>query len=89
MIDILQESLNSTLVKNIRKDLRHLPEVSQTLADLDIAMGFLTSIGGKPGLSVVGFMEGTLHMDISLCSPQVGVILVNLFSTSATKCSLC
>jgi len=47
----------------IEKELtQKLPEVNDLLANLDIAVGFLVSVGGAPDMLIVKFMVDTLKM---------------------------
>ncbi|XP_070580810.1 E3 ubiquitin-protein ligase rnf213-alpha-like [Ptychodera flava] len=58
-----QEPLSKAIQRQIISELRSLPEVSDSLACLDIAIGFLASCGGKPGQLIKKYLIETLKMD--------------------------
>ena len=66
-----QEPLGRTEQSRIQNELRHLPEVTLSLANLDIAIGFLVSVGGLPDSLLADFMTKTLGMRASIHSQQV------------------
>ena len=47
----------------MERDLKHrLTDVTDLLASLNIAVGFLVSIGGDPEMNILRFMSDTLKM---------------------------
>lgn len=61
----IQEPLSNQ--SSIEKELgQKLVEVTELLADLDITVGFLMSVGGDPNASLIQFMTDTLHMKCRL-----------------------
>ncbi|KAK3585575.1 hypothetical protein CHS0354_036762 [Potamilus streckersoni] len=67
---IAQESLSSGVKQKISEEFRSLPDLCQALDNLDIAISFLKSIGGKPDNNLDKFMVETLKMEQSLYSPK-------------------
>lgn len=60
-ISVFQEPFTSA--PTIEKELHQkLTDVNDLLADLDIAVGFLVSIGGNPNDNLVHFMTDVLKM---------------------------
>ncbi len=51
------------LMQQIRNEQRDLIEVNDSLSSLDIAIGFLVSVGGEPNRPLLDFVTGTLKMD--------------------------
>ncbi|XP_070580814.1 E3 ubiquitin-protein ligase rnf213-alpha-like isoform X2 [Ptychodera flava] len=62
---IPQEPLSKAIQHQILSELRSLPEVSDSLACLDIAIGFLASSGGKPDMHVIKYLVSILKMERS------------------------
>jgi hypothetical protein len=58
----LQEALPVDVQQEIQNDLNHLPTLSDMLNSLDIAIGFLVSIGGEPATPLIDFLKEKLHM---------------------------
>jgi len=51
---------------DIEKELsQKLPELNDLLAKLDVAVGFLVSVGGDADVRIVKFMVDTLKMKLS------------------------
>ena len=46
----------------MERELIHLADVSDLLASLNIAVGYLVSIGGDPEMKILRFMSDTLKM---------------------------
>ena len=67
----LQEPLGQPEQRRISNELRHLTDLTNSLANLDIAIGFLVSVGGEPESLLASFMTGTLRMKTSIHSQQV------------------
>ncbi|KAH3728216.1 hypothetical protein DPMN_054167 [Dreissena polymorpha] len=68
--NIPQEHLNSAVKKQICEELRSLPDVCETLDNLNIAISFLKTTGGNPAMPIHRFIEETLRMDKSLLSQK-------------------
>ncbi len=51
------------LTQQIRNEQRHLTEINDSLASLDIAIGFLVSVGGESNRPLLEFITDTLRMD--------------------------
>ena len=62
-ISISQDSLAGSLQQQICGVLRHLTELNDSLATLDITIGFLVSVGGDCDMPVLDFIRGTLKME--------------------------
>ncbi|KAI0227840.1 hypothetical protein LSAT2_021675 [Lamellibrachia satsuma] len=67
---IAQESLGLVEQHRIRNEMCHLTDLTNSLANLDIAIGFLVSVGGQPETLLVKFMTDTLGMPASIHSQQ-------------------
>ena len=52
--------------QQILKMYARLPDVSDAIATLDIAIGFLISVGGKPDTAIDEFLSTQLHMEQTL-----------------------
>ena len=59
----LQEILSHMEQQQILTMYQHLPDVSDAIATLDIAIGFLVSVGGKPDMAIDEFLSKQLHME--------------------------
>ncbi|XP_052243455.1 E3 ubiquitin-protein ligase RNF213-like [Dreissena polymorpha] len=68
--NIPQEHLNPAVKKQIFEELRSLPDVCESLDNLDIAISFLKTTGGDPAMPLHRFIEETLQMDKSLLSQK-------------------
>ncbi|KAK2149470.1 hypothetical protein NP493_2985g00001, partial [Ridgeia piscesae] len=67
---IPQETLGRAEQSRIQKELHHLPDVTNSLTNLDIAIGFLVSVGGQPDALLTDFMSKTLGMRVGIHSQQ-------------------
>ncbi|XP_053396355.1 E3 ubiquitin-protein ligase rnf213-alpha-like [Mercenaria mercenaria] len=65
---IPQVALDATVKTQICNDIRLLPDLCQSLTNLDITIGFLKSTGGQPEQNLHDFMVKTLQMDFSVLS---------------------
>ncbi|XP_060599995.1 E3 ubiquitin-protein ligase RNF213-like [Ruditapes philippinarum] len=65
---IPQVTLDSTVRTQICNDIRHLPELWQSLTNTDIAISFLKTTGGHPEQNLHAFMTDTLQMESSIPS---------------------
>ena len=70
-----QESFNSSIQLKVVSESRHLTEVTDSLATLDIALGFLVSVGGDADTRLADFISKTLEMKKSLHSATVSTVL--------------
>ena len=68
---VLQESLTSALKHQIGAEIRSLPDLCQSLGNLDVSISFLKSVGGDPEQNLHGFMSETLKMENPLLSQKV------------------
>ena len=59
-----QEPLSAAEQNAIIQELRHLPELCDYLATLDIALGFLVSVGGDPRTKLEDFVSEKLKMTV-------------------------
>ncbi|XP_077980160.1 E3 ubiquitin-protein ligase rnf213-alpha-like [Glandiceps talaboti] len=60
---IPQEALSKAIQHQILSELRSLTDVCDSLACLDIAIGFLATSGGKPDMLVTKYLTTVLKMD--------------------------
>ncbi|XP_063442805.1 E3 ubiquitin-protein ligase RNF213-like [Mytilus trossulus] len=69
---VKQERLNPAVRSQICGELhmRNLPELCDSLDNLDIAISFLKSVGPNPSMSLSDFMENTLKIDKPLISTK-------------------
>jgi hypothetical protein len=67
----MQEALPARVQQEIQNDLNYLPALSDMLNSLDIAIGFLVSIGGDPAAPLIGFLKEKLRMKTSVFVPKV------------------
>ena len=63
----------------ISAEIRSLPDLCQSLDNLDVSISFLKSVGGDPEHNLHGFMSETLKMENPLLSQKVGDLLFNPF----------
>ncbi len=59
---MLQEALPVRVQQEIQNDLTYLPALSDMLNSLDIAIGFLISVGGEPTALLIEFLQKKLCM---------------------------
>ncbi|KAK2177038.1 hypothetical protein NP493_621g02052 [Ridgeia piscesae] len=59
---IFQEPLGQAEHRRICSEMRDLTDMTNSLANLDIAIGFLVSVGGQPDSLLMAFMKDTLEM---------------------------
>ena len=67
-----QEPLTLAVKHQIGAEIRSLPDLCQSLDNLDISISFLKSVGGDPEQNLHGFMLETLKMENPLLSQKVG-----------------
>ncbi|XP_053396012.1 E3 ubiquitin-protein ligase rnf213-alpha-like [Mercenaria mercenaria] len=67
---IKQENLNASVKKQICNEMKSLPDVCQSLYNLDIAISFLKSTGGLPEKNLHEYMKKTLQMETTLSSQK-------------------
>ena len=67
----MQEETPKWDQEDIEKDFRHLAVVSETLAKLDITLGFLNTIGGGKNDGLVDFANNILKMDFVVQNAKV------------------
>lgn len=69
----VKERLNPAVRSQICGELhmRNLPELCDSLDNLDITISFLKSVGPNPNMSLSDFMENTLKIDKPLISTKV------------------
>ncbi|XP_077862842.1 E3 ubiquitin-protein ligase rnf213-alpha-like [Saccoglossus kowalevskii] len=60
---IQQESLSKAIQHQIVSEMKSLTDVCDSLACLDIAIGFLASSGGKADMYIIKYLVDTLKMD--------------------------
>ena len=69
---LLKVPLTAALTRQIEIECRDFVQLSESLANLEIAIGFLQSVGGQPDSLLADFMTKTLSMqEPVLCSPKV------------------
>ena len=73
-LSLMQRPFSPALKSQIRADARIMVEVSDCLANLDIAIGFLVSVGGDPEKSLHSFMTDTLQMGARGLTPRVSIL---------------
>ena len=67
-----QVPFTAAITKQIENECRDFVQLSESLANLEIAIGFLQSVGGQPESSLVEFMTKTLSMEEPVsCSQKV------------------
>lgn len=83
-VALLQVPLSTVLKKQICEDIRDLPDLCATIYNLDIAISFLKTTGGKPDTNLYEYMFKTLQIERPLASLKVILIkaLVCCCSTS-------
>ncbi|XP_053388236.1 E3 ubiquitin-protein ligase rnf213-alpha-like [Mercenaria mercenaria] len=67
---IPQAGINAAEKTQICSDIRYLPDMCQSLDNLDIAIGFLKSTGGNQEQNLHEYMVKTLQMDFSVLSQK-------------------
>ena len=67
----MQEPLHNKIQLEIQNDLNYLPAISDMLSNLDIAVGFLISVGGTPKMPLLDFMKQKLHMKVNMFIAKV------------------
>lgn len=69
----LKERLNPAVRSQICGELhmRNLPELCDSLDNLDVTISFLKSVGSNPSMSLNDFMENTLKIDKPFISTKV------------------
>ncbi|XP_053396017.1 E3 ubiquitin-protein ligase rnf213-alpha-like [Mercenaria mercenaria] len=67
---IEQESLNASVKTQICEELRSLPDICQSLYDLDITISFLKTTGGLPNQNLHEYMRNTLQMERTVASQK-------------------
>jgi len=64
----------------VEKRFRQLLDINDLLANLDITVGFLVSVGGDPNASLVQFMTDTLKMKTRRQPLTDAVSVASIFS---------
>lgn len=67
----MQVDISTAIKQQIKGETKHLPAISESLANLDIAIGFLASVGGNPKQKIIHYMQTDLSMNTDLCSQKV------------------
>ena len=62
-----QYPLNSTVSRQIITEIRSLTDICDVLSSLDIAIGFLSSTGGKSDMLLEEYLREVLRMDEQNC----------------------
>ena len=78
-MSLFQEILRLAVKHQISAEIRSLPDLCQSLDNLDVSISFLKSVGGDPEHNLHGFMSETLKMENPLLSQKVGDLLFNSF----------
>ncbi len=78
-----QVPLDGPIQQQIEAECSHLGELSELLADLEVAIGFLASVGGEPSMPLAQYMNKVLQMTSTFCSNKVW-ISCNYFKTLTT-----
>ena len=71
---IPQEPLRQIVSDEISKDYRDITDIVQSLSLLDIAIGYLVSVGTDANMLLKDFMEEKLKLKKRLYSEQVGIV---------------
>ncbi|XP_067056125.1 E3 ubiquitin-protein ligase rnf213-alpha-like isoform X2 [Acropora muricata] len=66
-LKIRQYPLNSTVSRQIITEIRSLTDICDVLSSLDIAIGFLSSTGGKSDMLLEEYLREVLRMDEQNC----------------------
>ena len=73
VFNTIKEAFSPAIQNQVRGDARIMVEVSDCLANLDIAIGFLVSVGGDPDTTLHSFMTDTLQMEAGALTPMVNI----------------
>ena len=63
--------MTAAVKHQISAEMRSLPDLCQSLGNLDISISFLKSVGGSPDQNLNNFMSDTLKMENPLHSQKV------------------
>jgi len=72
----------------VEKRFRQLLDINDLLANLDITVGFLVSVGGDPNASLVQFMTDTLKMKTRRQPLTDAVSVASIFLVLCLHCIL-
>jgi len=72
----------------VEKRFRQLLDINDLLANLDITVGFLVSVGGDPNASLVQFMTDTLKMKTHRQPLTDAVSVASIFLVLCLHCIL-